>query len=136
MENVLPSTSLHIEHQFVARAAASQFFCDLLSPEDQLRNNRPIRLSQIVDASYVLPRNQKDVYRRMGMDVLKGNDRFSLIDQLCRFFTPDNLAENAILLGQVSFTSSLMMRFTQFPSSKIPEDFCSRFHEIRAKSLI
>ena len=97
VENVLPSPSLNVEYEFIARAMDAQLFCDFLCPEDEFRNHRAVGIAQLVDTPDVIFRDQKNVDWRMGFDVLKGKDRFPLVDKLCRFFTPYDLAENAIL---------------------------------------
>ncbi len=96
MKNVLPAPSLHVEYQFIACAVDSQFLSDLLCPEDQFRDNRTIRFSQIIDAPDMIPRDKKNVHRSMWLDVFKGDDRFTFIDDLGRFFPPDDLAEDTV----------------------------------------
>jgi hypothetical protein len=96
VEDVLPATSFHVEYQFIAGVMDSQFLCDFLCPEDEFRNHGAVFIGQVVDTPDVILGHQKDVNRRMGFDVSKGNDRFPLVDNLCRFFTPDDLAENTV----------------------------------------
>jgi hypothetical protein len=96
VENVLPATSFHVEYQFIAGAMDSQFLRDLLCPQDEFRNHGAVFIGQVVDTPDVILGHQKDVNRRMGFDVFKGNDRFSLVDKVGRFFTPDDLAENTV----------------------------------------
>ena len=97
VKNVLPATSLYVEYQLVAGVMDSQFLCDFLCPEDELRNHRAVAIGQVVDTPDVIFGDQKDVNRRMGFDVFKGDDGFPLVDNLCGFFTPDDLAEDTVL---------------------------------------
>ena len=74
----------------------AQSLCDFLCPEDEFGNHRTVFIGQIVDTPDVIPGNQEYVDRRLRMDILKSDDRLTLVNELGGFFTPDDLAENAL----------------------------------------
>jgi len=74
MENVLTPTPFHVEDQLVSRLGDAHLFGDLFGPEEQFGNLRSIRLCKVVNTADMSSRNQEDMNRCMGVQVLEGHD--------------------------------------------------------------
>jgi hypothetical protein len=106
VEHVLASSPLHIEDQSITRLVNPLIPGDLAGPEEHLSEKGAILLLQVVDAADVFSGHQKDVNRRVRLDVMKGDQVIVLID-LIRGLPPLNdFAENATLFHDSSIRNS------------------------------
>ncbi len=100
MPDHLPSPSFHIEEQFVSGFRDLLFVSDLFGLQNEIGNDSLVLLRQVVDASDVFPRDDEEMDRSVGPDVLEDDQRFVLIDDIGRPFAADDLAEDAVLFHE------------------------------------
>lgn len=97
MRDNLPTAPFHIEEKLVPRFSNCMLPCHLLRHEYHLGNGIPIPFCQVIEAPDMPSRHNEQMDRGMGMNVLEDHYRFALMQKISRFFTPNDLAEGAIL---------------------------------------
>jgi len=95
MENCLPRVRADVVNRAksVLQLALLGDFC---GDQMGIADNLCIRLGQVIDTGNVFLGDNKDVRRRAGVDVFKGEDLLIFINFLRRYGTGDDLAEEAV----------------------------------------
>src|SRR5512135_191977 len=96
VEYGLPGIPTVIDHHTVPVPVQRPLFSDRLSYKKEMPYSFLVALLHTVNVSKVLLRNDKDMDRRLRIDVLKGKARLVLVDDLRRDLPSDDLAEEAI----------------------------------------
>jgi hypothetical protein len=74
MKNELPAATLYIKDQFIPRLCDSLVFRDFLGSQYKVGYYRAILIREIINTPYMSFGNQKDMYRRVRLDVLECHD--------------------------------------------------------------
>jgi hypothetical protein len=75
----LPAPFLNIKEELVTCPGDARPGRHFFTGHDQFRNDPPVFVGKIVDASDMFPGNQEYVHRRLRIDVVECDDRFILI---------------------------------------------------------
>jgi len=97
MKNRLTSVTAVVDHQPIATALEASFLCDTLRDKEQMTDPFAVFLPHAVNIRDMVFRNDKDMCRRLRIDVLKGDGKIILMYKPCRDRFLDDLAEDAIL---------------------------------------
>jgi len=93
VENILSSSSFHVEEQLEAGLMNSRFPGQFSGCEKQVGDDGPIFFRQIVDAADVFSRHDEKMDRRLGPDILESDYPISFEDEIGLFLSPDDPAK-------------------------------------------
>jgi hypothetical protein len=99
MENCLSRVRTYVVHR-AKSVLKLALLGDLCGDQVGIADNLCIRLSQMIDPGNVLLGDNKDVCRRAGFDVLKGEDLLIFVNFLRRYGAGNDLAEEAVSHGE------------------------------------
>jgi hypothetical protein len=92
----LPGLGVAIEDRAIAAIGKPVVFRDGGRATDHFPDQPIVGVPQIVQRRDVPSRDDEDVHRRLWVDVLEGDEMLVLMDDRCRDFPFDDLAEQAI----------------------------------------
>ncbi len=69
VEDGLPSMMITIEYKAIAILGNIVLACQLLGSQDESGNNLRILVADVVDCCNLFLRNNKNMYRRLGIDI-------------------------------------------------------------------
>jgi len=95
MENCLPCVRAYVVHRAESLLQLA-LFGDFCGDQMGIPDNLCLRLGQVIDTGNVFLGDNKDVRRRAGFDVFKGEDLLIFVNFLRRYGAGNNLAEEAI----------------------------------------
>src|SRR6266567_2038486 len=97
VEDTLPRIRADVGDKAVAALADAQVARNLCRRREDRCQHWPVFCRQVRHRGDVTPRNEQDVLRRLWVDILKRDDILVLMDNLTRYLTCCNLAEQAVL---------------------------------------
>ena len=109
VEDALPRIWANVGDKTVAALANAQVACNLCRCHENSCQHWSVLSRQVRHRGDVTPWNKQDVLRRLWVDILKRDHILVLIDNLTRYLTCCNLAEQAVLN---THTSAFLPRYS------------------------
>jgi hypothetical protein len=98
MKNRLAGVPTVVDHEPITASLEAPLLRDILRDQEQMPDLFLIYWFHAVNIRDMLFRNNKDMRRRLRIDILESDGMIILIHKLCRDRFLDDLAEDAILL--------------------------------------
>jgi hypothetical protein len=97
VKNELPSSPLDIHHEAVAGLINTGFPGSIPCPEGHDLYERTVFFRQIINTPDMPRRNDKQMNRGMGLDILENDNIFIAVNEISVSFSGYNLAKDAFL---------------------------------------
>jgi hypothetical protein len=101
MEDRLPGIGIGVGDDPESRFRHPPFPSELRRNHVDMADQFPIFLRDVETVHNMFPRNQEEMMRRLGVEILDNNDAIIFKDRLRRYGSGDDLAEYAVIHGEV-----------------------------------